>query len=856
MLSVLHTWPLARDLSGAIQDDPDITAGLWSLNELALQIGRDPAHLMDGNIFYPFPRTIAILDHQLASALLAAPLAAAGAGSAFLYNVMIIVTFFLNAVCAWLLVRRLTGSEAAGLVGGCAFAFSTYHAYHLPQAHLLATQWLPLALLMLHLYFERPTWPRWGGLAGATMLVAFSSWHVAIIGAVAIGIVALWTMVADPVDLRRRVLALAMTALLCGIALLPLARVYQQVGSMWPPRTGEGRETLPTLTGNSATLGGLVSPSFNSRAPYAEALRSATETRSGVFPGIVVILLTLPALALLGRVPRRAASKKAMFLRWALRSSSALVLVTTLAAVVGGVDSPVLTLLRPLAPFALFGLALTIAGLAFAGRAGQVRPHLTPIVTYTALAVAGAFLAMGPNVSVGSADAGSGLWRLDLLPIRLMIRAPDRLSLLLVLGVAVLAGFGTLQLLSKVSPGRRAVLVAAILAALNADLAFRMTSLRPVPETGEVERWLTEVAEDGAVIEYPLDRRRHPWALYLSQVYDRRTVNGAGYLYPWEYKEIEEENDLEQPQLQLLWEHFHPRYLVVRTDKYRPRDRRRVIRVIASQPEALQTRARFGDNYVLELVDRGRDTELYRRWPRSALADKRAMMLDAQVSSGRDDTIGELVVSLNGEILMEARGEEAVRPASHEIDFGSDHLVRGINVFHIWADYRFSETAVPHPVGNTGVSLPADVLLRADRERSRVQVNGRVFRPDKGYFLVVLDPYTGEIVNSREFNVSWYVEDSEAMADFIREIPPGSPVLVVTEFDASRELTESAVAALRDLGIQTDLRDKFQMLHAAIGVKGAPPGSALEATDPVTATLELGEPDLRQVQILGLVLRD
>ena len=606
LLTVLHTWPLARGLSSIVQIQPDVTAGMWSLNELALQITRDPAHLMDGNIFYPFPRTIAIVDHQFANALLAAPLAAAGAGSALLYNFMILATFFLNAVFTWLLVRRLTGSEAAALVAGCAFAFSSYHASHIVQAHLLVTQWLPLALLMLHRYFERPTWRRWVAFAGTTLLVGLSSWHIAVIGAVGIGIVALWTMASDPRDIRRRVLALAVAALLCGITLVPLARVYQQVGAMWPPRTGDGRETMGTLTRNSAALGNLVTPSLNSRAPYAATLRSATENTTGIFPGIIAMLLAVPALSLLGGVPRRAPTTWIKLLHWTLWGSSALVAVTVVSALAGEAGAPVVAVLRPAAPFVLFGVTLAAAGLIFARRTGEAEPHLAPIATYAALAIGGTLLALGPRVSLGSVDAGSGLWRLDLLPIRLIIRAPDRLSLLLMLGVAVLAGFGTSRLLRGISPGRRAVLAGAILVALNIDLAFSMTRLRPVPESGAIDEWLIEAAEDGAVIEYPLDRRQHPWALYLSQTYGRRTVNGAGYLYPWEYKEMEEENDLEPAQLLLLWEHFHPRFVVIRSNRYRSADRRRVIAAVRAQPETLLQRTRFGRDYVFELVDRGR----------------------------------------------------------------------------------------------------------------------------------------------------------------------------------------------------------------------------------------------------------
>ena len=61
----------------------------------------------------------------------------------------------------------------------------------------------------------------------------------------------------------------------------------------------------------------------------------------------------------------------------------------------------------------------------------------------------------------------------------------------------------------------------------------------------------------------------------------------------------------------------------------------------------------------------------------------------------------------------------------------------------------------------------------------------------------------------------------------------GSPVLVSSQFDVSRQLTEAAVRALRTLGLR--------WIHAAIGVKGAPLDSALEGVDRQVRRLTLGK---------------
>ena len=853
-LSVAHTWPLGRAPSTDMHLGPDPTTGMWAMTEISRQMARDPAHLMDGNVFYPFPGTIAILDHQFASALLAVPLVVAGVNGVLTYNVVILAIFLLNGVFTFLLVRRLTDSEPAGLVAGCAFAFSSYHAYHLPQTHVLATQWLPLALLALHGYLERPTWRRWTAFTVTALLVALTSWQIGVLGAVALGMVALWTLVADTHDMRRKAAGLLLAATVCGAALLPLAGAYARLGAQWPPPTGGGRETVGTLAGNSADLLGLVARPFNARAPYAPLLSFSEHSQPGVFPGLVVLVLVLPALATLGQLRRPPTTTKAKLLRWSLRGTAALVVLIVVAAAAGPRGDPLVGLLRPLAPFACFGLTAALAALLLARRTGAANPELSPTVTYAALAAAGILLAMGPRVLFGDVDLGSGLWRFDLLPLRLIIRAPDRLSLLLMLGASVLAGIGMARLLRRCSPKTAPLLTVAVLVALNADLAFREPAFLTVPAPREVDHWLADLPDEGAVVEFPLVGNY--WASYASQGYDRRTVNGQGYLFPWEYRQMEEVPDFSAAQMTLLWEHFHPRFVVIRGDLYEPAERARVDATIEALGGALQPLVRFGSDAVYELADRGRDTELFRRWPLAAIRDSRFLDLDGSVTPGRDGTAGKLVVTLNGRIVLEARGADAETRTSHSIPFAPEDLERGMNVFHIWADYQITDSAETHPIGTTGVNLAADVLIRSDRDRARVQINGWVTRPDKGYFLAVIDPVSGEISATGLFNVSWYAEDSEALVAFVDRIPAGYPVVVATAFDASRELTAGAVEALRELGLEVDLRDKFQVLHAAIGVKGAAPGSALEVSgNPPTLTLELGTPDRREVQLETLRLR-
>ncbi len=851
-LAVIHTWPLGYAPSRQIHAAEDVLPGMWSLTEMAERLVRDPGHLMDGNIFYPFRNTLAILDHQFSSAVLAAPLAAGGADGVYIYNAVLFATFVLSGVFTHLLVRRLTGSAGAGLVAGCLFAFSGYRALHLTQAHLLATQWLPLSLLMLHRYVERPTWARWAGFALATLLLALASWHVAIIGAIGVGLVAVWLLTGDLSRARRPAAGLVLVAILCGLALVPLARAYMRIGAQWPPLTGEGRETMGSIVNMSANLAGLIAPAATSMAPYRAWLSPFEESHPGVFPGVMALALTLPALVVLRRVCAPPSSSRRI-LAWIAALTAALVVAALVAAVAGPPGEFLLGVLRPAAPVVLFGLALGAVGLSASTRAGPVDGEVRHVLAYTVVAVAGALLALGPRVFAGPVDIGSGLWRFDLLPVRLVIRAPERLSLLLSLGTSVLAGFGVARLLRGRSAAASAGIAIVLLVLVNLDLRFTNPDLRPAPGPTQADRWLAQEPETGAVVDYPL-HWTNMWAMYASQRYGRRVVNGTGYLIPWQYKALEAEPDLSPDQLAVLWEHFHPRFAVVRTEIYAPDDRARVLADIAAQPGALLERARFGSEYIFEIVDRGHGAELFRRWPYGELADKRELVFEARLTSGRPGTEGALVVSLNDRALFEATDAGGSGFTMHRVPFTPD-LLEGMNAFQLAAAYRFTEAAETHPIGTTGVRLAADVEVTSDRERAVVMVNGRMFRPDRGYYLVAIDPASGRVLDTGAFDLSWSESDAAAMVAFIDRVPAGGVVVVATEFDASRALTDEAVAALSTLGLAVDLRGQFQVMHAAIGVKGAAPGTALERTDRLRASLSVGRMDTREVELGSLVLR-
>src|SRR6185369_3131096 len=97
----------------------------------------------------------AFADHLLPEAITVAPVFWATGNAVLASNVAVVLALALSATTMLLLVRRITGSTAAGFVAGLVYAFNAFTRHELPRVHVLNIQWWPLALLLGDLYAER-----------------------------------------------------------------------------------------------------------------------------------------------------------------------------------------------------------------------------------------------------------------------------------------------------------------------------------------------------------------------------------------------------------------------------------------------------------------------------------------------------------------------------------------------------------------------------------------------------------------------------------------------------------------------------------------------------------------------------
>lgn len=149
-------------------------------------------------------------------------------------------------------------------------------------------------------------------------------------------------------------------------------------------------------------------------------------------------------------------------------------------------------------------------------------------------------------------------------------------------------------------------------------------------------------------------------------------------------------------------------------------------------------------------------------------------------------------------------------------------------------------------IGGTGVRAPANITVRSAGKDvgdfGHIFIDGVDYSPNqRGYNLVVIDPTTGDVLQRASFDTHLDPSASARLTAFVRDLPAGIIVAVAAMDEASLNLGEDAVHALWELGLSGNLRGCFRWSHAAVGVKGAPAGTAAEVlSETWPATVAVG----------------
>jgi hypothetical protein len=503
-------------------------------------------------------------------------------------------------------------------------------------------------------------------------------------------------------------------------------------------------------------------------------------------------------------------------------------------------------------------------------------------------------LTMGPSLRINGSDTGLPLpfSLVAQLPFFKGNRYPSRYSVLLVLSVAILVGFGLLAVLRSFKDRPAAVqwMVSLVLIVLllfgHLAIPLSLSDMR-VPEI--YQTIADQMPGEFTLLDLPVAWRngsrvmgtQHPIIMfeqYYQTVHGKRVLAGNTSRNP----PLKFQYFVEAPVINSLiaLETGHPVSSdMVERDRYLAADVLRFLNIqaVVVHPEqagpdmlpyveaVMPVQRAFEDGEIvaytvhlppwpdswrIEPGDPLGRLSLGEGWGKPAhgsiWAQRRAVRLLAPVNGNAQKMAFHAYVPTGDQRLIVEVDGKAVQQIGmaagwmeYEFTIPSEALQQGLN--EVWL--RFAELypadevqLSPRTVGQTGTESPVNLVVQSAGlevgDFGHIYVNGQeVSENERGYNVVVLHPDSGEVEKRAAFDTHADPGASQALAAFLSEVPPGRIVAVAAADEASRLLDQEAVTALQGIGATGDLREKTRWGHAIIGVQGASPGSALEAMD-------------------------
>jgi hypothetical protein len=157
-----------------VPDRGDPVFSAWRLACFTHQLVSDPRHLFDGNIFYPARGTLTFSDATVLQSVAAAPFLLLGADPLLVSNVLLLVTFPLNALAFFYAAWRVTGDLRPAFIAGVLGALYPFHGEHYSHLELEYTFFIPLAVIALldAIADPRPRRGAWLGVLVAAQWLA------------------------------------------------------------------------------------------------------------------------------------------------------------------------------------------------------------------------------------------------------------------------------------------------------------------------------------------------------------------------------------------------------------------------------------------------------------------------------------------------------------------------------------------------------------------------------------------------------------------------------------------------------------------------------------------------------------
>ncbi len=293
LLTILLLWPLVGHLRSAVPDTiSDPLLNTWTLRWVQHALVTNPTHLYDGNMFAPNARSLAFSELLLPQAIMAWPVWLVTHNALLTYNLSVLITYPLCAVAMYALCRALGAVRGAAFVAGVLFAFAPFRLDNNAHLQVLSMQWMPLALLAVIRYMQRPTRWRFTAVAAMMTLAVLSSVYYTMMFGTALAVF----LAVEMIRQRRLFWSRAALGLLGALAIAGVIVVALDVPYLTMRHEHHIVRTLDESYDNSARPDSFVTVTPGSLL-WRHILPHSGAERSALFPGALLLLLALVGLA-------------------------------------------------------------------------------------------------------------------------------------------------------------------------------------------------------------------------------------------------------------------------------------------------------------------------------------------------------------------------------------------------------------------------------------------------------------------------------------------------------------------------------------------------------------------------------
>lgn len=465
--TLLMTWPLARDASDhvlrAIYHWDAYTNAMIMGSRVDAALGLGPLSLYDNYFYAPLPNSIVFNENHFGLSLIFAPFYLLSGNPLWAYNLTLLVSLALSVFFTYLLVRRLTGNALAGMLSGVAFAFCPYVLFEIGRIQLVATQWIPLCFLFLHLAVEEQRLRYVVGLWLCYLLQIGTCLYYAMFLIPLLGLVGGVLLYRER---PRRVLYYQLAAGGAVAAVVALGMVYPYFAAR---DAFDLERTLAFASGYDGEFSFFSNVHETNRTltslHHPSVIRGAKEEIA--FPGFTVLAMLLVALGVaLTRAWRSLGAHRfgVLFVRWL--SLAALAFAVTV-----------------LSRSMLAGMVMLAVGIYLRARAGDPLPFVGRRGLYTAVLLLSVAMFLGLSVADWNGEPVRGLYYYfhTYFPGFNGIRKVSRQAVMTTFICCLLAGFGSAWLFSRLrQPWQPPVLFALLLGVSCYELRTFPHPMQPV----------------------------------------------------------------------------------------------------------------------------------------------------------------------------------------------------------------------------------------------------------------------------------------------------------------------------------------------------------------------------------------